>query len=125
MIEKKDPDRAALGRVLDHRGAFRVCYSSRMADEYADVLHGYSISSRALTPEAEALYGLIVDVCDRVVPKFIPAIVYPDDKDRLFLEAAVYAHAILLTNNLRDSHFLGVRAIASEEFLGWCEKASL
>lgn len=73
----------------------------------------------------DALVRLIVDEGEQIVSKFIPAIVYPDEKDRPFLEAAVYANAVLLTNNLRDFPFLGVTVIAPEEFLGWCAEAGI
>lgn len=67
--------------------------------------------------EAELLLKLVLDVGEQIAPKFIPAIVYPDGKDRSFLEAAVYAGAVLLTNNLKDYPFLGVHVIAPDEFL--------
>ena len=44
-------------------------------------------------------------------------------KDRPFLEAAVYANALLLTNNLRDFPFIDVKVIAPEESLSWCNYA--
>jgi len=123
LIKKGGPNRAALRKALDPRSPFRVCYSSQMFDEHEEVLARYPISSRGLTSEAEALLRLIADVGDQIVPKFIPAIVYPDEKDRPFLEATVYAEAILLTNNLRDYPYLGITAIAPEEFLSWCEES--
>lgn len=125
LIKKDGSNRAVLRKILDSRGPFRICYSSQMTDEYANVLHRYPISSRGLASEAEALLKLVLDIGDQLVPKFIPAIVYPDDKDRPFLEAAVYAKAILLTNNLRDFPFIGVNAVAPEEFLSWCESENI
>lgn len=125
LIKKSGSNRATLRKVLDPRGPFRICYSSQISDEYTEVLHRYPISSRGLVPEAEALFRLILDVGDQIVPKFIPAIVYPDDKDRPFLEAAVYAKVILLTNNLRDFPFIGVNIVAPEEFLAWCENEDI
>lgn len=125
IIKKGGSNRAALRKILDSRGPFRICYSSQMTDEYAEVLHRYPIASRGLVCEAEALFKLVLDVGDQIVPKFIPAIVYPDDKDRPFLEAAVYAKAILLTNNLRDLPFIGVNVVAPEEFLSWCESENI
>lgn len=125
LIKKSGSNRAALRKVLDPRSPFRICYSSQMSDEYVEALHGYPISSRGLVPEAEALFRLVLDVGDQIVPKFIPAIVYPDDKDRPFLEAAVYAKAILLTNNLRDFPFIGVNVVAPEELLAWCENEDI
>lgn len=125
LIKRNGPNRIALRKVLNPDSPFRICYSSQIADEYADVLRRHPISSRGLTPEAEALCRLVLDVGDEIIPKFIPAIVYPDDKDRPFLEAAVYADAILLTNNLRDFPFLGVHVVALEEFLAWCEASGI
>lgn len=122
LIKKDGPNRQALRKILNPRNPFHICFSSQMTDEYAEVLRRYPISSRGLTPEANALLELIVDVGDEIVPKFIPAIVYPDDKDRAFLEAAVYVDGLLLTNNLKDYPFLGVHIIAPEEFLAWCEE---
>lgn len=119
-IKKDGVNRAALRKVIDSSGIFRICYSSQMADEYVEALRRHPISSRGLTSEADALLALVLDVGEQIVPKFIPTIVYPDDRDRPFLEAAVYANAILLTNNLRDFPFLGVKVVAPGEFLDWC-----
>lgn len=125
LIKKSGPNRAALRKILDPALPFCICYSSQIADEYNDVLRRHPISSRGLVPEASALCKLIYSVGQEIVPKFIPAIVYPDEKDRPFLEAAVYANAIMLTNNLRDFPFLGVHIVAPEEFLDWCASRAL
>lgn len=97
LIKRDDSNRTALRKILAPENPFRVCYSSQMVDEYSEVLHRYPISSRGLASEADTLLELVLDVGDQIIPKYIPAIVYPDDKDRPFLEAAVYADAILLT----------------------------
>ena len=125
LLKKSGSNRVALRKVVDPRTPLKVCYSSQMVDVYVDVLHRSIITSRGLTREAEMLLDLILDVGEQIVPKYIPAIVYPDEKDRPFLEAAVYANAVLLTNNLGDFPFLGVHVVAPEEFLGWCEEARL
>lgn len=125
LLKRGGSNRAALAKVLDARTPLRICYSSQIVDEYVDVLHRPFVASRGLVPEADALVRLIVDEGEQIVPKFIPAIVYPDEKDRPFLEAAVYANAVLLTNNLRDFPFLGVTVVAPEEFLGWCAETGI
>lgn len=125
LLKKSGPNRAALRKVLDPATPFRICYSSQMADEYADVLHRAPIASRGLVAEAEALFRLVLDAGDQIVPKYLGAIVYPDEKDRPFLEAAVYADALLLTNNLKDYPFLGVAVLAPEELLAWCEERGI
>ena len=76
-----------------------------MADEYAEVLSRPPIVSRGLVDEVEALFRLIMDVGEQIVPKYISALVYPDVKDRPFLETTVYVEGILLTNNLKDYPF--------------------
>ena len=121
LIKKGGPNRAALRKALDPRSPFRVCYSSQMFDEHEEVLARYPISSRGLTSEAEALLRLIAEVGDQIVPKFIPAIVYPDGRPPL-PRGTVYAEAILLRNNRAITH-LGITAIAPEEFLSWCEES--
>ena len=125
LIKKSGSNRAALRKELDPKSPLCICNSSSMADEYLEVLHRYPISSRGLVSEAEALFKLILDAGEQIIPKFIPAIVYPDDQDRPFLEAAVYVDAILLTNNLRDFPFLGVNVIAPEDFLSWCKQNNI
>jgi putative PIN family toxin of toxin-antitoxin system len=125
LIKRDGPNRQALRKILNPVLPFKICYSSQIVDEYVDVLHRAPIVSRGLVPEAEALLQLVLDEGEQIVPKYIPAIVYPDEKDRPFLEAAVYVDAILLTNNLRDFPFLGVHTIAPEEFLDWCFSVGL
>uniref|UniRef100_A0A7C9JCF9 Putative toxin-antitoxin system toxin component, PIN family n=1 Tax=Muribaculaceae bacterium Z82 TaxID=2304548 RepID=A0A7C9JCF9_9BACT len=125
LLKPSGPNRKALRKIINPATPLRICYSSQIVDEYIDVLHRFPISSRGLTQAAEALVRLIVDVGDEMVPKYVPAIVYPDEKDRPFLEAAVYVNAVLLTNNLKDFPFLGVTVIGPEDFLSWCEEAGI
>ena len=125
LLKPSGPNRRALRKIIDPTTPLRICYSSQMMDEYEDVLHRFSISSRGIVQPAEALLGLVADTGEEIVPKFAPAIVYPDEKDRPFLEAAVYANAVLLTNNLKDFPFLGVTVIGPEDFLGWCEQMGI
>ena len=54
-IKKDGVNRAALRKVIDSSGIFRICYSSQMADEYVEALRRHPISSRGLTSEADAL----------------------------------------------------------------------
>ena len=125
LLKKNGPNRTALRKVIDPSSPFRICYSSQIADEYADVLRRAPIASRGLVSEAEALFRLVLDVGEQIVPKYLGAIVHPDEKDRPFLEAAVYADAVLLTNNLKDFPFLGVTVLAPEELLAWCEERGI
>ncbi|WP_172135156.1 putative toxin-antitoxin system toxin component, PIN family [Adlercreutzia sp. ZJ473] len=125
LIKRNGPNRQALRKILDPATPLRLCYSSQMVDEYADVLHRPLVSSRGLVPQADALLRLVLDVGEEVVPKYIPAIVFPDEKDRPFLEAVVYVSGVLLTNNLKDFPFLGVTVIGPEDFLGWCAEAGV
>ncbi len=125
LLKGNGPNRAALAKVIDPRTPFTICYSSQIADEYAEVLSRPPIVSRGLAEEAEALFRLIMDIGEQIVPKYIPALVYPDVKDRPFLEATVYVEGVLLTNNLKDYPFLGVNVIGPETFLDWCEEKGL
>ncbi|MBQ9020956.1 MAG: putative toxin-antitoxin system toxin component, PIN family [Eggerthellaceae bacterium] len=115
------PNRLALRTVLANQHSFRICYSSQIMAEYEDVLSRPAVTARGLHEEAEALLGLIRQVGSEVVPKQVPAVVYPDADDRPFLEAAVYVGGMLLTNNLADFPFAGVAILAPEEFLAWWE----
>ena len=54
-IKKDGVNRAALRKVIDPSGIFRICYSSQMADECVEALRRHPISSRGLTSEAAAL----------------------------------------------------------------------
>lgn len=125
LLKPSGANRRVLRKIVDPATPLRICYSSQMVDEYRDVLHRFPISSRGLTNAADALLRLVLDLGDEIVPKFVPAIVYPDEKDRPFLEAAVYANAVLLTNNLKDFPFLGVTVIGPEDFLAWCESSGI
>lgn len=125
LIKGTGVNSSVLRKVVDPATPLRPCYSSQMVDEYLDVLHRFPIESRGLTPQADALISLICRVGEEIIPKYLPAIVYPDENDRAFLEAAVYSKGVLLTNNLRDYPFLGVTVIAPEEFLEWCEETDI
>lgn len=121
LLRKGGSNRAALRKVLDPRTPLQICYSSQMVSEYRDVLSRHLVASRGLSAQAEALLDIVLEEGDEVVPKYLPAIVYPDEKDRPFLEAAVYVEGIILTDNLKDFPYLGVTVIAPDELLSWCE----
>lgn len=121
LLKKGGSNRAALRKALDPRTPLQICYSSQMVGEYRDVFERHLIVSRGLSLQAEALLDIVFNAGDEVVPKYLPAIVYPDEKDRPFLEAAVYVGGIILTNNLKDFPYLGVSVVGPEELLAWCE----
>ena len=121
LLKKGGPNRAALRKVLDPRTPLQICYSSQMVSEYEDVLTRHLIVSRGLSMQAKALLDIVLDEGDEIVPKYLPAIVYPDENDRPFLEAAVYVEGIILTNNIKDYPYLGVSVVGPEELLIWCD----
>lgn len=125
LLKPNGPNRQAIRKAIDPKTPLRICFSSQIVDEYQDVLHRGLLVSRGLSSQADELLDLILQVGDEVVPKYVPAIVYPDEKDRQFLEAAIYVDGILLTNNLKDYPFLGVVIVAPEEFIGWCEERGI
>lgn len=107
----------AMGRVFHNLGGFGIVLSSQITDEYRDVLFRPEIGFRGLVEERELLLELIADTAQEVVPVSLGYLRYPDVKDKPFLEAAVYTDAILITNNIRDFPFLGVRIMRPGEFL--------
>lgn len=121
LLKPGGPNRAALRKVLDPRTPLQPVYSSQMADEYRDVLGRHLITGRGLNQQAQALLDIVMDAGDEIVPKFLPGIVYADEKDRPFLEAAAYVNGIILTNNIKDFPYLGVAVIGPEELLAWCD----
>lgn len=121
LLKPSGSNRQAMRTVFANPQAFRICYSSQIMAEYEDVLSRPAITMRGIHEEAQALLGLIRQVGTEVVPKRVPAVVYPDEDDRPFLEAVVYVGGILLTNNLSDFPFAGVSILAPEEFLSWWE----
>lgn len=110
-----------LMRVLERPDAFSLVVSSQILDEYRDVLGRSIVTLRGLQPEADALLTLVKEVAEEVVPRAIPQLVYPDVKDKPFLEAAVYVGGVLITNNIRDFPFAGVRVLRAGEFLRFFE----
>ena len=106
-----------LMEVLSKPDAYGLVVSSQIVDEYRDVLSRSVITLRGLKPEADALLDLVRETAQEVVPKSIPHLVYPDVKDKPFLEAAVYVGGVLVTNNVRDFPFAGVRILRAGEFL--------
>lgn len=117
LISPEGEHAQALTYLVEHPEAFHLVVSSQIMDEYADVLGRSIITLRGLKPEADVLLEIISDIAEEVVPKAIPALVYPDNKDKPFLEAAVYVSGILITNNVRDYPFAGVRILRAGEFL--------
>lgn len=67
------------------------------------------------------MLALVEDVAEEVVPKAIPQLVYPDVRDKPFLEAAVYVGGVLVTDNVRDFPFAGVRILKAGEFLRFAD----
>ena len=110
-----------LVRLLERPDSYNLVVSSQILDEYQDVLGRSIVTLRGLKPEADALLALIREVAEEVVPKAIPALAYPDVKDKPFLEAAVYVGGVLVTNNIRDFPFVGVRILKAGEFLRFVE----
>ena len=112
----------ALMCVLGRPDAFKIVVSSQILDEYRDVLGRSLIAIRGLKPEADALLELVGSVALEVVPRALPWLVYPDVKDKPFLEAAVYCDGVLITNNVRDFPFVGVRILRAGEFLRFASR---
>ena len=83
------------------------------------------IPADKLADIADALVTLIESLTEEIVPKAIPALVYPDEKDKPFLEAAVYSRGILISNNTKDYRFEGVRILKAGEFLRFVESLRL
>ena len=122
LLSPDGPHARVLMRVLERPDAFNLVVSSQILDEYRDVLGRSIVTLRGLKPEADALLDLVEEVAEEVVPKSIPALVNPDVKDKPFLEAAVYVDGVLVTNNVRDFPFRGVRILRAGEFLRFAEK---
>ncbi len=123
----KDPGVSAtcIRIILDNPEVFSLCYSSQMMDEYQEVLSRPAVRFRGLGAQAERLIALIRENSEEIIPKYIPALVYPDIKDKPFLEAAIYAKGILITNNLRDYPFLGVHVVTPADFVAWWQARCL
>ena len=119
LLKPEGEHAGALMEVLSKPGSFNLVVSSQIVDEYRDVLSRSVITLRGLAPEADALLDLVCEVAQEVVPKSIPHLVYPDVKDKPFLEAAVYVGGVLVTNNVRDFPFAGVRILRAGEFLAF------
>ena len=125
LINPRGVNMRVLRTIVAQGSIFHVCYSSQMFAEYEDVLSRPVVTGRGLQPEARRLLSLVRSIGEEVVPKPVYALVYPDRKDRPFLEVAVYVDGVLLTNNLKDFPFLGVNVLAPEEFLAWCAERGL
>lgn len=119
LLKPSGSNRDALRIIIGNPRAFEICYSSQMMAEYEDVLARPVITGRGLGENADRLLRLMRRVGKEIVPKRVPALVYPDPDDRPFLEAAAYVDGILLTNNLKDYPFIGVTILAPEEFVDW------
>ncbi len=125
LLKPKGDHATALMQILKYPDQFNIVVSSQMIDEYRDVLSRSVITLRGLKEEAEALLSLILSIAEEIVPKAIPALVYPDEKDKPFLEAAVYVNGLLLSNNTNDYPFAGVRIMKAGEFLRFTKAMGL
>lgn len=119
LLKREGPNRDVLRIVFGLPESFQVYYSSQIIAEYEDVLSRPFITGRGLAREASIVLEVIRGAGIEVIPKIVPAVVYPDPDDRSFLEAAVYVGGILITNNLKDYPFLGVNIVGPEEFVAW------
>lgn len=122
LLKPDGANRRCLRLVLGNPASFTICYSSQMMDEYRDVLSRPVVTGRGLARPAHDLLALVAKVGEELVPKYIPALVYPDIDDKPFLEAAVYVNGVLITNNLKDFPFLGVSILGPGDFLRWWEE---
>ncbi len=125
LLTSKGANRQCLRTIFEYDDTFNVCYSSQMIDEYEDVLSRPVITSLGLSDNARELISIVRTFGEQVVPKFLPALVYPDHKDKPFLEAAVYVDGVLVTNNLKDFPFVGVNICGPQEFLDWWQEQTL
>ena len=125
LISPQGDHARMLMTVLRNPGAFNLVVSSQIIDEYRDVCGRSVITLRGLKQEADALIALIESVAEEVVPRAISALVYPDEKDKPFLEAAVYVRGVLVSNNTRDYPFTGVRIMKAGEFIRFAESKGL
>jgi putative PIN family toxin of toxin-antitoxin system len=121
LLQPSGSNARVLRTIVSNLDTFKVCFSSAILAEYKDVIGRPLITARGVSSEAEALLNIIIDIGEEVIPKPVYALVYPDRKDRAFLEAAVFVSGVLITNNLKDLPFLGVTVLGVEEFLEWIE----
>lgn len=119
LLSSSGANRKCLLVAFGNPDLFNVCYSSQIMSEYEDVLSRNIITSAGLSSNAAELLDIIHTYGEEVVPKFLPAVVYPDYKDKPFLEASVYVDGILITNNLKDFPFAGVNVCAPQHFINW------
>ena len=125
LIAPDGPNMQALRAIVGNLDCFEVCFSSQVMAEYEDVLSRPIVTMRGLRQEAASLLSLVRRIGHEVVPTAIDHVVYPDRKDKPFLEAAVYTDAVLLTNNLKDFPFVGVVVLGPEDFLSWCKEQGI
>ena len=105
--------------VFDNPQIFNVCYSSQIMNEYEDVLARPVITSLGLSDNSRELLDIFTDFAEQIIPKFLPALIYSDHKDKPFLEAVIYVDGILITNNLKDFPFVGANICAPQKFMDW------
>ena len=119
LLTSNGVNRECLTTVFGNPEAFNVCYSSQIMDEYEDVLNRPVITSMGLSDNARELIAVIREFGEQIIPKFLPALVNPDHKDKPFLEAVVYVDGVLITNNLKDFPFVGANICAPQQFMDW------
>lgn len=107
---------AIVNGVISRR--FTLCYDYRIIDEYEKVLHRPKF--RFSSWQINFLIDAIIKDGLSVVPQPLPDIPFTDESDRKFLEVAEFAHAPLITGNLKhypqDSCIITVADFYSQYF---------
>lgn len=111
--------------ILAHPETFQLLYTSHIFDEYKAVLYRPKLTCRVATPIIDAMLSLLERAGAQTISQPLDWLVYPDRKDKAFIEAAIYNHALLLTCNMRVFPFADVKALFPDEFLLWCDNQEL
>lgn len=105
--------------LVTHPEEFRICYTSHILDEYYDVLARPKLTSRVSATTSRRLITLIEQIGDETLSQPLDWLIYPDNADKPFVEAALYNDAILITCNMRDFPYTDLKVVYPDEFISW------
>lgn len=103
--------------ILSNAEHFELLYTSAIEAEYRDVLYRPKLTTRVATSVIDLVLEALLEAGVQAISRPLDWLVFPDHKDKPFIEAAIYNNAVIVTGNIQDFDFVGLNALTPAEFL--------
>ena len=107
----------AVTTILSNKDLFALYFTPAIKDEYYDVLYRPKLTTRISRTTIDLALTALFQFGEEIMARPLSWLVYPDDSDKPFVEAAIYADATLVTSNMKDYPFIGLKVAYPQEFL--------